>query len=158
MSEELSCFSISMPGHVLVDTKEKLMQIQGYASANSERDMGLPSQEPTCTSPAPVARQMLTHGTSPAVRWQGKGPMAHTPLSLSFLKGPRDFSLRSSQSSRAAFLGAGRSYVKLKNSPAVHLLKACWVRDVKTGHGGNRGGALASSMGRVLQRKEEFPV
>lgn len=91
--------------------------------------------------------------------------MAHMPsslaeqsLSLIFLKASRDFSLRFSQSSWAAFLGAGSSYVKLKNSSAVHPLKASWVRDVKTVHGGNRGGKLSSSMGRALRRKEEFSV
>lgn len=73
-SEGLCCFSICMPGNVLVDTKEKLMQIQGYANADSGIGMYLPSQEPKCTSSAPVSQHMHSHGTSPAVRQWGRGP------------------------------------------------------------------------------------
>lgn len=72
-----------MPGNVLVDTKEKLMQIQGYGNANSGIGIYLPSQEATCTCPVPVSQHMHSHGTSPAVGQQGKGPMQalwHTRL------------------------------------------------------------------------------
>lgn len=72
-----------MPGNVQVDTKEKLMQILGYTNANLGIGMYLPSQEPTCTPPAPISQHMHSHGASPAVRQQGKGPMQaswHTHL------------------------------------------------------------------------------
>lgn len=83
MSKGLCFFSVCMPGNVLVDTKEELMKIQGYANANSGIVIYLASQKSACTSLVPVSQHMHSHGTSPAVAQQGKGPMQalwHTHL------------------------------------------------------------------------------
>lgn len=74
-SKGLCCFSICMSGNMLVDTKEKLMQIQGRANANSGIGRHLPSQEPTCPSPAPISQHMHNHGTSPAMTLWDKEPV-----------------------------------------------------------------------------------
>lgn len=66
MSKGLCCFSICVPGNVLVDTKEELMQIQGWACTWPARSQHAHPQ---------LLYLSICHGTSPAVARQGKGPM-----------------------------------------------------------------------------------
>lgn len=72
-----------MPGNVLVDTKEKLMQIQGYANANSGIGMHLPSQEPIPSSYiSAYAQPWYLSCSETVVKGPHTGFVAHTPSSL----------------------------------------------------------------------------